>query len=608
MLSNKLLLKYARQNRFLIIFTILLGFLSAVFNGIGTALVIPLVLVVLGENQMGLEEGPPLLKNLISVFDFFPENYKLLAMTFIILLAIILKNVTSCYNSIIGDKLSKLIVREMRIQGIEMVLDLDIDFFCKNKIGDINNKLAGEISKTAASLKNLIQLFTISINILTYFFVLISLSWQLTIIGIIGILIIALLNQNFIKRSKYFGKLVAQKNKEYFIQLLEVITGIRLVKTFTNEEEEFEKIKDKIIALEQVSLDAQANSIIIGPLNEISGIIIVLIIIFLGRYYFFDSIQSVSAILLTYLVIFFRLLPFIGRLNQARSQFAKNSVSTQIIAEFFNREDKPFMVKNNGEFTQLKEGINLENVFFKYPKTDKLVLSGINISIPKGSVVALVGSSGSGKSTLADLLARFYDPTEGRITVDGRDLRDLDLKQVRKTMGIVSQDTFLFNNTVAYNIAYGLQNVAQEDIIEAAKRANAYEFIVNLPQGFDTEIGDRGVLLSGGQKQRLAIARALLRNPQILILDEATSALDTVSERLVQEAIDELCQDRTTLVIAHRLSTIQRASKIVVLSQGKVIEQGNHKELLQKNGTYTKLYKMQFAKQSNPTELESINL
>jgi subfamily B ATP-binding cassette protein MsbA len=250
----------------------------------------------------------------------------------------------------------------------------------------------------------------------------------------------------------------------------------------------------------------------------------------------------------------------------------------------------------NGQhlYTAIEHGIRLEGVSFAYPGYENLVLKGVDLWVPKGTTLALVGASGAGKSTLADLLPRFYDPIEGRILIDGKDLREFDIRSLRQAMGIVSQDTYLFNASVRYNIAYGLKDAVEEQVIEAAKRANAYEFIVELPKGFDTEIGDRGVLLSGGQRQRLAIARALLRDPDILILDEATSALDTVSERLVQQAIEELCRDRTTIVIAHRLSTVQKAHQIAVLEQGRVVEIGNHEELLEKGGYYSRLYEMQF--------------
>jgi len=239
-------------------------------------------------------------------------------------------------------------------------------------------------------------------------------------------------------------------------------------------------------------------------------------------------------------------------------------------------------------------GIEFRNLAFRYPGNEDWTLQEINLKLPKGTTLALVGSSGAGKSTLADLLPRFYDCDRGSIRIDDRDIREFDLRSLRTHMGIVSQETFLFNETIAHNIAYGCENISREEIIAAADRANASGFIHDLPQGFDTTIGDRGVLLSGGQRQRLAIARALLKNPDILILDEATSALDTVSERLVQQAIDELSRDRTVLVVAHRLSTIQNADQIAVFDQGRVVEVGTHRELLEKCGHYATLYQMQF--------------
>jgi ATP-binding cassette, subfamily B, bacterial MsbA len=297
-------------------------------------------------------------------------------------------------------------------------------------------------------------------------------------------------------------------------------------------------------------------------------------------------------------LVLFRLIPLISQLNSSRSQFANTSASVEVVNDFLNCDDKPFMLNGSVPYTRLRTGIHFNNISFTYPNHKNLVLKGIDLYLPQGTTLALVGSSGAGKSTLADLLPRFYDPTEGYIEIDGTDLREFEVKSLRKAMGIVSQDTFLFNASVRDNIAYARQEATDEEIIAAAKGANAYEFIEQLPDGLDTQIGDRGVILSGGQRQRISIARALLQNPEILILDEATSSLDTVSEKYVQTAIEKLSCDRTTLVIAHRLSTVQKADKIAVIDRGQIVEIGCHEELLTKGGYYTRLYSMQFAEET----------
>lgn len=376
-----------------------------------------------------------------------------------------------------------------------------------------------------------------------------------------------------------------------------MLSGIRLVKATGSEEYEYQKLERLIHDREKADFNSQANSALIAPANEMAGLTVVIAILLLGRIFFKGQLETLSAVLLTYLLVLFRMLPFVGQLNNSRSSFANLAPSVSVVNDFLRREGKPFMPKGQVPYTGMAQGIRFEHLAFTYPGHDRQVLNQVDLWLPKGTTLALVGSSGAGKSTLGDLLPRFYAPTAGRILIDDRDLKDFEIRSLRQSMGIVSQDTFLFNDSVRNNLAYARIDATDDKIIEAAKRANAYEFIIKLPQGFDTLIGDRGVMLSGGQRQRLAIARALLRDPDILILDEATSALDTVSERLVQSAIEELSRDRTTLVIAHRLSTVQKADQIAVLDKGQVVEVGTHAELLKQGGLYAQLHAMQFSEE-----------
>jgi subfamily B ATP-binding cassette protein MsbA len=586
---------------------VLLGFSCALFNGVSTTLIVPLVLGFLGQENINLQEGPPIIRKTLALFAGGEGGNRLGMMLAVVILAIILKNVTGYINTLVSSYLSRKLVNDVRKEGIKLLLEVDLDYYTKVKIGDIINRIGGEVNRAAGAIKIAIQLFTTSITILTFIAILLSISWQLTLASTGLLLLVTGVNQYFVKRAKDFGQVLSEKSRDYSTALLEILTGIRLIKAVSNEETEYQRLAQLIDERERSDYQSQANFAAIGPINEVAGILAILAIVFLGRAFFSEQIQSLTTVLLIYLVVLFRLLPIVSQLNGQRSGFANAAPSTEIVAKFLQRNDKPFMVNGRNLYTAIEQGIRISGVSFAYPSHQDLVLRGVDLWVPKGTTLALVGASGAGKSTLVDLLPRFYDPLEGCITIDGKDLREYDIRSLRQAMGIVSQDTFLFNTSVRNNIAYGREDVSLDEVVEAAKRANAYEFIVQLPQGFDTEIGDRGVLLSGGQRQRMAIARALLRNPDILILDEATSALDTVSERLVQQAIDELCRDRTTIVIAHRLSTVQKANQIAVMDKGQVVEIGTHEELLKQGGYYSRLYSMQFEQSAEDVVDKAVN-
>ena len=594
MTPNRLLIKFGLRHPFLIFWTVVLGFSGAIFNGISATLIVPVILGFLGQ-KIDLSGAPPIINKILSVSGGTAGESKLVLMMGLIILAIILKNAASYASSLTSAYLAQQLTNAVRKEGLKLLLDVDLDYYAKTKIGELINQLGGEVGKAAGAIRTAIQIGTTMITILVFTGLLVAISWPLTLATTLLLLLVSLLNQVFIRRSRYYGELLTAKSQDYSIAVLEILSGIRLVKAIGYEQQEYQHLCDLIEDREKADLEAQANFSLGGPVNEVAGIMTILAIVVVGRTLFSSQLASLSTVLLTYLLILFRLLPIVSQLNGLRSAFANASPSVQVVYEFLRRDNKPFMSSGAIPFTQLQTGIRFEDLTFNYPGHEQQVLNGITLDLPKGTTLALVGSSGAGKSTLADLLPRFYDVTGGRISLDEQDIREYDLRSLRRVMGIVSQDTFLFNTSIYNNIAYGCESVTQSDVISAAKRANAYEFIEKLPQGFETHIGDRGVLLSGGQRQRLAIARALLRDPEILILDEATSALDTVSERLVQQALEELSRNRTTLVIAHRLSTIQKADQIAVLSQGKVVEVGTHATLLKQGGEYARLHAMQFS-------------
>jgi ATP-binding cassette, subfamily B, bacterial MsbA len=522
----------------------------------------------------------------------------------LVFLAIIFKNIATYAGSLTGARLTQRLTSSIRSDGLKLLLKVDLGYYNEHKIGDILNQMGGEIGRTADSIKAAIQMVSAAITIFVFLTFLLIISWQLTLASTGLLLIVAIVNQTFIRKAKRSGQALSSSSANYSIALLETLSGIRLVKASGQEANQYGELTQYIHDRETAERESQANYAIVNPINEVAGTMVVLVIVLVGKV-LFKNMADAANYLVPYLLLLFKMLPSIGQLNGLRSQFANTSPSVKIVNAFLNEADKPIMAQGNQAYQPLRHSIQFNDIWFKYPTSQDWILRGVSLNLPKGTTLALVGSSGAGKSTLADLLPRFYDCQEGEILIDHQPLQAFHLPKLRRSMGIVSQETFLFNASIFDNIAYGCEAPTFEQVVDAAHRANAYEFIEQMPQGFDTQIGDRGVMLSGGQRQRLAIARAILRNPDILILDEATSALDTVSERLVQKALDELSRDRTVLVIAHRLSTIQNADQIAVFDRGKVVEIGKHEELLQQDGLYTQLYKMQFGESTESPTAEN---
>jgi subfamily B ATP-binding cassette protein MsbA len=420
-----------------------------------------------------------------------------------------------------------------------------------------------------------------------------ALSWPLALVAIALVLVLFGIVRLLLTHLRRRSSAITEANRRITSRVQELITGIRTVLAHGAEPFEYDRFRQVSQQSAEIMIRASRRESLIGPLLQAVASAALIGLIIVAVQFFVLPGRMGIAVLITFLFAFFRMLPLVQQINSLRATWAKQSGALRSIAQVLRREDKPYLADGTIPFEGLKEAISLRNVSFGYEPGQR-VLHNISLEIRKGQTVALVGASGAGKSTLADLIVRLYDPDEGQVLYDGLDVRHYRLDTLRRRVAIVDQDPFLFHDTIRANIAYGLENVPEERIRWAAAQANALEFIEQLPQGFDTVVGDRGARLSGGQRQRITIARALLRDPDILVLDEATSALDSVSERQVQEALERLMAGRTVILIAHRLSTIENADWIVVLDSGRIVEQGTLETLLVQRGYFWKYYHLQY--------------
>jgi len=485
------------------------------------------------------------------------------------------------------------VVRDLRNQLYRKILSLPIGFFTEERKGDIISRMTNDVNEVEASIiSSLEMLFKNPIMILIYLIVMFAMSWELTLFVLLLLPFSGWLIGKIGKSLKQRSTLGQQQTGELLSQIEETLSGLRVIKAFNAEksfQNKFAQLNEKIRRTFN-RINRRYN--LAHPLSELVGTIVIAIVLWFGGVLILENHSSINAAeFIYYLIIFYSIITPAKDLSKAGYSIQKGLASLERIDRILTT---PNTIKEPASPMPMKpfsDKIEFRNISFRY-KTE-WVLRDINITIPKGKTIALVGQSGSGKSTLLDLLPRYYDPQKGEILIDGVNIKSLRTSDIRAQIGNVNQEAILFNDTFFNNIAFGSENVTMEQVIEAAKIANAHDFIMATEKGYETTIGDRGSKLSGGQRQRVSIARAILKNPPILILDEATSSLDTESERMVQEAIEKLMQNRTTLVVAHRLSTIKRADEICVIYEGRIVERGKHEELLALNGYYKRLYDMQ---------------
>ena len=587
-----------------VIKSILYNFLHAIFGSLSIAMLIPILGVIFSSQQDVTEKVPFALDTatLKHLFNYYVTQIKLeygpsVTLIFIGAIAIVATALKTGFAYLGAYELIYIrngVVRDIRRKIYLKILSLPLPFFSEERKGDIIARMTGDVQEVEASVMSSLDMFFQSpILILVYLAMMLIMSWEMTLfvfilLPIMGALI-GKVGKN-LKRHSWEGQ---TKMGEILALMEETLSGLRVIKAFNAESKMEHRFAEENESYRRIQNRLMRRRSLAHPMSEFLGTIVIVIILWFGGSLVLGENASLTPeVFISYIALFYCIINPAKNLTNAYYSIQKGLAAMDRIDVILAAESSIQEPEQPERLQQFTGNIEYRHVDFSY-NSSKQVLKDICLTIPKGKTVALVGQSGSGKSTFVDLLPRFYDVTRGAILIDGIDIRRLSFYNLRELMGNVNQDPILFNDTIYNNIAFGVESATPEQVEQAARIANAHDFIMQTEKGYQTVIGDRGGKLSGGQRQRLSIARAVLKNPPIMILDEATSALDTESEKLVQQALDNLMKNRTSIVIAHRLSTIKNADLICVFHDGQIVERGTHEELLEANGIYTKLYNMQ---------------
>ena len=587
---------------------ILLNILSAVFNVFSFTLLIPIldILFKTGENNKVyeyIEWGTAGFKD-VAINNFYyyvsqmiQDNGPTTALIFLgLFLALMTLFKTSCYfaSSAVMIPLRTGVVRDIRIMVYAKVMRLPMGFFSEERKGDIIARMSGDVGEVENSITSSLDMLIKSpIMIILYFITLIATSWKLTLFTVLVLPAMGWLMGKVGRKLKRQSLEAQGKWSDTMSQLEETLGGLRIIKAFIAEDRMINRFTRCSNELRDAVNKVAMRQALAHPMSEFLGTILIVSVLWFGGALILGHNSSLTApTFIFYMVILYSVINPLKDFAKAGYNIPKGLASMERVDKILKAENNIKEIPNPKPLTGMNDRIEFKDISFSYDGKRE-VLKHVNLTVPKGKTVALVGQSGSGKSTLVDLLPRYHDVQGGDITIDGTSIKDVRIADLRSLIGNVNQEAILFNDTFFNNIAFGVENATMEQVVEAAKIANAHDFIMEKPEGYNTNIGDRGGKLSGGQRQRVSIARAILKNPPILILDEATSALDTESERLVQEALERLMKTRTTIAIAHRLSTIKNADEICVLYEGEIVERGRHEELLELDGYYKRLNDMQ---------------
>ncbi len=594
------LLSYLRPHWWRMAGTIGSSVIAAVLDAFSFTLLIPFLNSLFHQSTLTPPSGviKAIQDRLVGAFlDPLHPLQSLEAMIVVIVIIVAVKNVFVWMGGQLGASLQELVTRDLRDSVFTHLQRLPLGYFQRTKTGQVISKVLSDTEQTKALVTEMVtKSIQNAAQIVATVFVLLTISVKLTVLSLIVAPLLTLALQPILRKLRRAYRRLRNDYGEITSVLQEVVSGIRLVKSFGAEPYEDGRFTDANHRYSGGMVRVARMAVLSQPLTEVIGTGVAVVILWIGAREVLTpaTVPALDgATLITFMILVMRLLPPLKQLSQMPTTAQQSMAAAERLFGVLDQPTEAATDRGRTHVSEFRDHIEFEAVTFAYD--DEPVLSDVGFVARKGEVVALVGASGAGKSTLVDLIPRFYEPTGGRILLDGVDTREITLPSLRALTGIVSQDTVLFNDTVRRNIAYGASGQYTDAQVEAAARAaNAHGFIAELPEGYDTVLGERGTRLSGGQRQRIAIARALLTDPPILILDEATSALDTESERLVQEAIDRLLAGRTVFVIAHRLSTITHASQILVLDRGRIVERGTHQELLDLRGAYHRLHSMQF--------------
>lgn len=587
-------------------YTILFNIFTAMLNIFSFSLIIPILQILFKIDNKVYEYIPlntaaDFKEALINNFYYYVTNMigeygESLTLLFLGLFLVTMTFFkTGCYflSSACIVPMRTGIVKDLRISVFDKILELPLGFFSNERKGDIIARISGDVAEVENSImSSLDMLFKNPILIISYFTTLMMLSWQLTLFTLIVLPGMGWMMGKIGRKLKRTSLEAQSKWSDIMSEVDETLGGLRIVMAFNAQDKIRKRFLNTNNTYRTISGRVSMRQQLAHPVSEFLGTVLIVAVLWFGGTLILKEQSMIDASsFIFYLVILYSLINPLKEFAKASYNIPKGLASMERIDKIMKAENNMPEPENPQSIKEFKNKIELKNVSFKYET--KWVLRNINLTIEKGKAIALVGQSGSGKSTLVDLIPRFRDAVEGEVCIDGINVKDLSFKDLRSLMGNVNQEAILFNDTFYNNISFGVQNATMEDVIEAAKIANAHDFIMETEKGYDTMIGDRGGKLSGGQRQRISIARAILKNPPILILDEATSALDTESERMVQDALEKLMKNRTTIAIAHRLSTIRNADEICVMHEGEIVERGKHEELIALNGYYKKLCDMQ---------------